>query len=97
MGLDFRGSDQGPRGPDLLRIIRSLPQEAVSKDIRQECFDGIEESERPKQGEWLAIWGGNTALHQSKDKRLKCDRFICNRLHCSSARKVSRIESDCDY
>jgi len=58
LGLDFVSANGGPRGPDLLREVRALPRDALPQDIRGECFDGIEESERAKPGDWIAIWGG---------------------------------------
>jgi NADPH:quinone reductase-like Zn-dependent oxidoreductase len=58
IGLDFQSATGGPRGPDLLKTIRSLPQEALPLDIRKECFEGIREDERAKPGDWIAIWGG---------------------------------------
>jgi NADPH:quinone reductase-like Zn-dependent oxidoreductase len=61
IGMDFLCLNGGPRGPDLLKIIRSLPRDALPEDIRKECFDGIREDERAKAGDWLAIWGGSSA------------------------------------
>ena len=58
MGMDFVAENNGLRGPDLLRIARSLSRESMPKDIHKECFDGIGEHERAKAGEWVAIWGG---------------------------------------
>jgi NADPH:quinone reductase-like Zn-dependent oxidoreductase len=58
MGLDFVSTSGGPRGPDLLRAIRSISREALPQDIREECFDKLREDERPQIGDWIAIWGG---------------------------------------
>lgn len=58
MGLDFVGTNGQPHGPDLLRTVRSLSRESLPKDIRDECFDAIREDERPRPGDWIAIWGG---------------------------------------
>lgn len=58
LGVDFVSTNGHPRGPDLLRAVHSVPRESLSKDIRAECFDGIREDERPKPGDWIAIWGG---------------------------------------
>jgi NADPH:quinone reductase-like Zn-dependent oxidoreductase len=58
MGLDFVSTGGGPRGPDLLRAIRSISREALPQDIREECFDKLREDERPEIGDWIAIWGG---------------------------------------
>ncbi len=57
MGMDF-GPGNGPRGPNILRIVQSLPRDAIPKDIHKECFDSIKESEGAKSGDWIAIWGG---------------------------------------
>src|SRR3954464_13946480 len=43
IGMDFLGGTGGPRGPDLLRAVRSLSRNALPEDIRTECFDGIKE------------------------------------------------------
>lgn len=61
LGMDFLVTNEGPRGPDLLKIVRSLPREALPKDIHKECFDGIGENERAKPGDWIAVWGGSSA------------------------------------
>ena len=58
MGMDFVVAKGGPRGPNLLRIIRALSRDAIPQDIRAECFDGIEQSEGANSGDWIAIWGG---------------------------------------
>lgn len=61
IGMDFLCLNGGPRGPDLLKITRSLPREAFPADIRNECCDGIKEDERAKAGDWIAVWGGSSA------------------------------------
>lgn len=58
LGVDFVSTNGRPRGPDLLHAVHSVPRESLSEDIRAECFDGIGEEERPKSGDWIAIWGG---------------------------------------
>lgn len=63
MGLKFVSPNAEPRGPDLISIIRGLPRNSLSKDIRPECLEGIEESERPVKGDWIAIWGGEMCCH----------------------------------
>lgn len=45
-------------GPDLLSLLRKLDQDKIPEDIREECFDGIKDEERPQKGDWFAIWGG---------------------------------------
>jgi NADPH:quinone reductase-like Zn-dependent oxidoreductase len=64
MGMDFVVAKGGPRGPNLLHIIRALSRDAIPQDIRAECFDGIEQSEGAKSGDWIAIWGGKAHLEQ---------------------------------
>jgi NADPH:quinone reductase-like Zn-dependent oxidoreductase len=60
LGLDFRALNNGPRGPDLLQTVRSLPRDVLPKDVQAECFDGIIEAERAQEGDWIAIWGGKS-------------------------------------
>jgi len=60
LGVDFVGTNGRPRGPDLLKTVRALSREALPVDIHKTCFDGIREEERPKQGDWIAIWGGES-------------------------------------
>lgn len=61
LGLDFSDIEGPGKGPDLLSIVRNLDRESVAKDIRGECFEGIEAAERPRRGDWLVIWGGSSA------------------------------------
>lgn len=61
LGLDFKSPSGKPPGPDLLKTIRSLPEDALPQDIRKECFEGIRENERAKPGDWIAIWGGKSS------------------------------------
>ena len=57
MGVDFSGIEDGP---DLLGLARSIASERLPSDIRQECLQGIEETERAKSGDFLVIWGGSS-------------------------------------
>jgi len=63
-GLDLGSLRSGPRGPDLVQLSRSLDPREVPEDIKDEIFSGIEFSERPQPGEWLAIWGANSMTGQ---------------------------------
>lgn len=63
-GVDFSTLRYAPRGPDLLRLTRSLDPGDVPDDIRDEIFGGISPSERPRPGEWIAIWGANSTTGQ---------------------------------
>ncbi|KIV82185.1 hypothetical protein PV11_04312 [Exophiala sideris] len=56
-GLDF-SSVLG--GPDLLSLVRRLDPSRLADDIRTECLEGIDETERARSGDWLAIWGGSS-------------------------------------
>jgi len=60
LGVSFGLNFAGAGGPDLLQVVRQLQPQEVPEDIREEVFGGISGSERPKPGEWLAIWGANT-------------------------------------
>ncbi|KAH6662410.1 quinone oxidoreductase [Plectosphaerella plurivora] len=57
MGVDFSNV---LGGPDLLGLVRALDPETLPKDIRDECFKGIDEKSRAKAGDWLAVWGGSS-------------------------------------
>ncbi|EME42431.1 hypothetical protein DOTSEDRAFT_45964 [Dothistroma septosporum NZE10] len=46
-------------GPDLLEIVRSTPLGRLPADTVSECIS-IKESEKPKAGEWVVIWGGSS-------------------------------------
>ena len=58
LGVDFdRNYKDGDR-LDLSSIIRTLSADAIPEDVRDECLKSIEEVDRPKRGDWFAIWGG---------------------------------------
>ncbi|KAF2086020.1 GroES-like protein [Saccharata proteae CBS 121410] len=59
-GADFSAVDGQRRGPDLLRMIRGLPEGSLPKDVEAECLNGIREDERPRPGEWIVVWGGSS-------------------------------------
>ncbi|GAB7350182.1 hypothetical protein MBLNU459_g0845t1 [Dothideomycetes sp. NU459] len=76
LGVDFSRLAAAPLETDLLRLVRSIDRSSVPADIRHELFDGIPDSERPRPGDWLAIWGGSTttaivALQLAKAAGLK--------------------------
>lgn len=58
LGINFSETENGPKGPHLLRILQELDQGVIPQDVRAECFDGIKSAESPKVGDWFAIWGG---------------------------------------
>ncbi|THW91156.1 GroES-like protein [Aureobasidium pullulans] len=57
---------------DLWEAVRKLPQDAIPIDVAAECLSSIENSERPQQGDWIAIYGGSStsALFISEIARL---------------------------
>ncbi|KAL4773257.1 chaperonin 10-like protein [Aspergillus nidulans var. acristatus] len=57
LGVDFCGIQQCP-GPNLPDVLRRVEKESIPLDIRDECFASRETIERPRRGEWIAIWGG---------------------------------------
>lgn len=62
LGLDFSSLKDIPAGPDLYSIIRSIKPSAIPRDVQEECLSRLPEAERPKQGEWLVIWGGRSHI-----------------------------------
>ncbi|KAL2867368.1 zinc-binding alcohol dehydrogenase family protein [Aspergillus lucknowensis] len=58
-GLDF-GTVSGCPGPNLPDILRTVDVNTIPPDVRDECFASREEIERPKPGDWIAIWGAST-------------------------------------
>ena len=59
-GLDFTRLSNAPQGPDLYEIIRIVDEDDIPEDVSGECLDNVPRTERPKTGDWLAIWGGET-------------------------------------
>lgn len=57
LGVDFTGLHDGP---DILDLVRQIPEETLPEDIRHECLSGILPAERAKAGDWIAIWGGSS-------------------------------------
>lgn len=58
LGVNFANGEGKIQGPDLFQAIRSISRDSIPQDVRAECFDSIREDERPKPGDWIAIWGG---------------------------------------
>jgi NADPH:quinone reductase-like Zn-dependent oxidoreductase len=56
-GLDFSLLKRSP-GPNLVQIISQLEKSQIPSDVHGECFAASSESQRPRSGEWIAIWGG---------------------------------------
>ncbi|KAI9736597.1 MAG: hypothetical protein M1834_000800 [Cirrosporium novae-zelandiae] len=61
IGVDFSSEAVNRGGDDLLSLTKSLERESLPQDIRAECFEGINEAERPRPGDWIAIWGASSA------------------------------------
>ncbi|CAM1500481.1 Fc.00g096430.m01.CDS01 [Cosmosporella sp. VM-42] len=57
LGVDFTTAHDGP---NVLDLVRSVPEEALPQDIQGECLSGILPSEGAKPGDWIAIWGGSS-------------------------------------
>ena len=60
LGFNFANIAEAPRGPDLRDILKQLVRDQVPIDVQEEAFNGIEDTERPKVGDWFAIWGGKS-------------------------------------
>ncbi|KAF9889367.1 hypothetical protein FE257_007477 [Aspergillus nanangensis] len=58
-GLDFAAPSACP-GPNLVDVVRRLPDDSIPSDIRDECLTARVESERLRSGNWIAIWGAST-------------------------------------
>ncbi|KAF7561526.1 hypothetical protein G7046_g2594 [Stylonectria norvegica] len=57
LGVDFT---QAHHGPNILSLVRSIPEESLPADIRDECLNGTLPSEGAQPGDWIAIWGGSS-------------------------------------
>ncbi|KAF5006231.1 hypothetical protein FDECE_7391 [Fusarium decemcellulare] len=57
LGVDFTYAQDGP---NILNLVREVPEESLPQDIRGECLNGILPSEAAKPGDWVAIWGGSS-------------------------------------
>ncbi|KAM0438717.1 hypothetical protein ACHAPT_001474 [Fusarium lateritium] len=57
LGVDFTDVHDGP---NILNLVREVPEESLPQDIRGECLNGILPGEGAKPGDWIAIWGGSS-------------------------------------
>ncbi|KAI0438923.1 quinone oxidoreductase [Xylaria telfairii] len=57
IGLSFQDIADGP---DLLNLVRKLDRNLLSEDIRSDCFDTLDITQRAGPGDWIAIWGGSS-------------------------------------
>jgi NADPH:quinone reductase-like Zn-dependent oxidoreductase len=64
LGADFSQIQGTGKGPNLLKILRSIDAKSIPDDVREECLEGIAESDTPKPRDWIAIWGGSSATAQ---------------------------------
>lgn len=78
LGLDYSRATGKSQGTDLWKLVQGLPSGSLPPDVVNECLNGIVDSERPRQGEWLAIWGGSStsALFLSQLAQLAGMRVI---------------------
>lgn len=59
LGVDFRRIQECP-GPSLPEVLKGVNKDLIPADVRDECFASRDEVERPKKGDWIAIWGAST-------------------------------------
>lgn len=64
MGVDF---SQVTGGPDLFTLLRDIDESRIPADVRAESLAGIRNKERPKKGDWLAVWGGEFRFYNESD------------------------------
>ncbi|UPL02039.1 hypothetical protein LCI18_012973 [Fusarium solani-melongenae] len=57
LGVDFTSVHDGP---NILNLVREVPEESLPQDIRGECLNGILPGEGAKPGDWITIWGGSS-------------------------------------
>lgn len=63
LGVSFRldFSNTGCPGPNLAQIVRQLNPDDIPADIRGECHIESTNTDSPRPGDWIAIWGGTSA------------------------------------
>ncbi|KAL3489546.1 chaperonin 10-like protein [Aspergillus germanicus] len=93
-GVDFSNIAQCP-GPNLVDVLGDVDKGTIPADVRDECFASREGIERPKKGDWIAIWGASTTtgLLTLQIARLAGLKTICvadiarhgSRLHAAGA------------
>ena len=62
IGVNFANTLKGPQGPNLQSILNHIGRDQVPRDVQTECFDSISGKELPKNGDWVAIWGGESVI-----------------------------------
>lgn len=58
LGIDFSTFQGSAKGPDLLKLVRSVGSAQLPGDIAPECLAGIQREDAPKAGDWIVVWGG---------------------------------------
>jgi len=58
LGCDFSDIGFPVGGPNLRHVLHSIKSEFISEDVKTECLEGIDQSEVPRRGNWILIWGG---------------------------------------
>ncbi|KAL3465599.1 chaperonin 10-like protein [Aspergillus heterothallicus] len=58
-GLDLSVISECP-GPNLPELLSTINVNTIPSDVRGECFASRDQIERPKAGDWIAIWGAST-------------------------------------
>jgi NADPH:quinone reductase-like Zn-dependent oxidoreductase len=66
-GVDFSGIAECP-GPNLVDVLGDVDVGTIPADVRDECFASREGIERPKRGDWIAIWGGMSLSSRCQTK-----------------------------
>ena len=64
LGFNFAGTGKSNEGPDLLELLLKVNRDDVPQDVQEETFEGIKVEERPQQGDWFVIWGGECERRQ---------------------------------
>lgn len=96
LGVNFAETVKAPHGPDLLQILQRIGRQEIPEDVQTECFDGIKSSERPKPGDWIAIWGAssNTGLMAIQLAKLAGLRVICVADLVRHGARLNRLGAD---
>ncbi|KAL8710255.1 MAG: hypothetical protein Q9220_005187 [cf. Caloplaca sp. 1 TL-2023] len=64
LGFAFDNVVNAPKGPGLLELLKGVDRDQIPEDVREEALNAIKADDRPKAGDWFAIWGAssNTGL-----------------------------------
>jgi NADPH:quinone reductase-like Zn-dependent oxidoreductase len=91
LGVNYGSSKETCAGPDLYQAVRKADRSRFAQDVQKEVFEGIREAERPKPGDWIAIWGGTNTLSSSLTARTDHFSICSNRSCCTSACEAGRF------